>query len=287
MVALAVIPGIVLLIYIWKKDSVENEPMQLLLKLFMWGAATVVSAFILENIGFFLVGLVLPTDSMVYLAIENFLLVALVEEGGKYVIFKWKAWNNREFDHTFDAIVYCVAISLGFATLENVGYLIGETIDLAIMRGLFAVPGHMIDAIFMGYYLGIAKYYSVYGNQKEFKSNMTKGLWVPVLLHGFYDFCLSTGSDLFLIIFFVFEIGLTIYTINRINYLSKRDTPLYGFTNYWSNNPPTQPPVNSYSNTPVNNYPNTPANYSNTSVNNYPNTPVNNYPPQDNNGNHL
>ena len=264
MVALAVIPGIVLLVYIWKKDSVEREPVSLLVKLFLWGAATVFSAFILENIFCFLFGLFLPETSIIYIAIENFLIVALVEEGGKYLIFKWKAWNNREFDHTFDAIVYTVAISLGFATLENIGYLIGETIGLAILRGLFAVPGHMIDAIFMGYYLGIAKWYSVYGNPKECKSNMIKGLWIPVLLHGFYDFCLSSGSDLFLIIFFVFEIGLTIFTINRINYLSKRDTPLYGFSNYWYNTQPTQPPVNTT-----------------------PNPPVNNIPPQNNNGNQL
>ena len=259
MVALAVIPGIVLLFYIWKKDSVEREPMSLLLKLFLWGALTVVSAFILENIACFLLGIILEPTSIIYKAIENFLIVALVEESGKYLIFKWKAWNNREFDHTFDAIVYCVAISLGFATLENIGYLIGETLSVAILRGLFAVPGHMIDAIFMGYYLGIAKWYDVYGNPKEYKSNMVKGLWIPVLLHGFYDFCLSTESGLFLIIFFIFEIGLTIFTIYKINYLSKRDTPLYGFSNYWYNTPPAQPPVNTTPNPPVNSNQNPPS----------------------------
>ena len=279
MLILAVIPGIVLLVYIWKKDSVEREPVGLLIKLFLWGAATVFSALILELAGGWILGLFLPANSIIYVAIENFLIVALSEEAGKYLVFKYKAWNNREFDHTFDAIVYAVAISLGFATLENIGYLIGSTLDVAISRALFAVPSHTIDAIFMGYYLGIAKWHSVYGNQKEMKSNMTKALWIPVLLHGFYDFCLSTGYDLFLIIFFVFEIGLTIYTINRLNYLSKRDTPLYGYSYYYQTTLPsfdTQSFVNPPVNRPPVNIPpvNTPPVY----------TPPVNTPPANNNG---
>ena len=39
MVALAVIPGIVLLVYIWKKDKVEKEPFKAIMGVVAAGAA--------------------------------------------------------------------------------------------------------------------------------------------------------------------------------------------------------------------------------------------------------
>ena len=46
-------------------------------------------------------------------------------------------------------------------------------------------------------------------------------------MHGFYDFCLSTDSGIFLIIFFAFEIVVTILAIRKVWKMSKKDRPLW------------------------------------------------------------
>ncbi len=166
----------------------------------------------------------LDTESLVYIAIDNFLLTALVEEGGKYFVLKKGTWKHPAFDYTFDAVVYAVVVSLGFATFENIMYVMEGGISAAITRGILSVPGHVIDAIFMGCYYGIAKKMEAKGNVEGMKANLIKALIIPTLLHGFYDFSLSTGYDAFLIVFFIFEIVVTILAIKRLKSLSASDT---------------------------------------------------------------
>ncbi|MDO5834594.1 MAG: hypothetical protein Q4Q21_08385, partial [Lachnospiraceae bacterium] len=45
---LALLPAIVLVIWIYRQDRVEKEPKGLLRKLFLWGALSVIPAVILE-----------------------------------------------------------------------------------------------------------------------------------------------------------------------------------------------------------------------------------------------
>ncbi|MBQ7433035.1 MAG: hypothetical protein IJV50_06205 [Lachnospiraceae bacterium] len=49
---------------------------------------------------------------------------------------------------------------------------------------------------------------------------------VPVLLHGFYDFCLSVDSDLFIGIFLLFEVIITVKAIKKVRTLSRDNVPL-------------------------------------------------------------
>lgn len=226
LIFIAVLPAMVLLIYIYKKDKVEKEPIDLLVKLFFLGGLTIISAILIGTIAEIPVKALISEDSMVYKVIENFILVALVEEGGKYFILRWKTWNSREFDYTFDAVVYAVTVSLGFAAFENILYLLDFSIETAVLRGVLAVPGHAIDAVFMGYYYGRAKQCEALEDKSGKNSNLRMALVVPVLLHGFYDFCLSTDYDFFILIFLLFEIIITVAAIRRVRRLSREDTPI-------------------------------------------------------------
>ena len=51
--------------------------------------------------------------------------------------------------------------------------------------------------------------------------NLKMAFLVPVLIHGFYDFCLSTEHWAFILIFFVFEIAITVVTARKFIKLSK------------------------------------------------------------------
>ena len=224
MIALAVIPSIILFIIVWRNDKIEKEPASLLIKLFLFGALTIISAVLIGQTGTYLLQMVLPATSLLYIFIDNFFLTALVEEGGKYFVLKKATWKHPAFNFTFDAVVYAVCVSLGFATLENIAYLIGSDIGTAISRGILSVPGHVSYAIFMGYYYGMAKLASVHGDETGRRNHLRKALWVPVILHGFYDFCLSTDYVLLTLFVIAFSITLSVIAIIKVKKLSKSDT---------------------------------------------------------------
>ena len=225
---LSVLPAAVLMFYIMRKDKAEKEPLPLLAGLFALGAVSVIGAGFGEVLITEPLSEIVAEDSTVYLLIENFLVVALCEEGLKFLILKGRTWRNPHFNYTFDAVVYAVTVSLGFATAENIMYVLMDgTYHLAIMRGFLSVPGHAIDAVFMGCFYGKAKLCSCRGDASGCRSGLAVALIAPVLTHGFYDFCLTHGSDLFIGIFIVFEIVITIYAFLKVRSLSKGDTPLY------------------------------------------------------------
>ena len=244
MILLAVIPSIILFIIVWKGDRYEKEPPKLLLKLFLFGALTTISALVIETLFDNYIFAFMYHQSMLYQFINNFLIIALAEEAGKYFVLNKTTWKHPEFNYTFDAIVYAVTISLGFATLENILYLIDGSIGDAIGRAIFSVPGHVIDAIYMGYFYGLARYAAACNDEKGKRKYLRRTLFFPVLIHGFYDFCLSTERAVFILLFFVFEIVITIMTIKKFIKLSKTATPIPGSVGISEDEPVNHTPYN-------------------------------------------
>ena len=224
---LALLPAILLIAYICKKDKIEKEPAGLLVSLFFLGGVMIVPAGFLEMLTAQFLEPYLIRGTYLMIALENFLLVALIEEGFKLIALKLRTWRDPAFNYLFDGVVYAVIVSLGFAAVENVLYLTGGTFGLAVMRGLLSVPGHAIDGVFMGACYGLAKESEVHGNNAGKAGHMFLALLVPTLVHGFYDFCLSTESDTFFLIFIAFEIVVTIYAVCKVNRLSRNDRSLY------------------------------------------------------------
>ncbi len=225
MLLLAILPGLVLFIVIWRGDKVEKEPPKLLLKIFLFGALTTISTLIIGSLGDKLISFLDP-ESIIYLILENFIVVALVEEGGKFFVLKKITWNHPAFDYTFDAVVYAVTSSLGFAVVENIVYLLDGEISTAILRALLSVPGHVIYGVYMGYFYGLAKVEDTYGNRELSKNYLIKALAIPALLHGFYDFCLDTDSILMILLVLIFEVVLTVKGVKKLNKLSREDVAI-------------------------------------------------------------
>lgn len=226
MLILAILPSIILFIIVWKGDRYEKEPPKLLIKLFLLGALTTISALIIEFLFSYVILRSMNHQGITFALINNFLVVALAEESGKYLVLKRVTWKHPAFNYTFDAVVYAVSVSLGFATLENVIYLIHGSVSTAIGRALFSVPGHFIDALFMGYYYGFARFSDSYGDDRSKKKYLTQALGVPVLIHGFYNFCLSTEYRIFILVFLVFEVLMTVLSIRRFRQLSAAEVPI-------------------------------------------------------------
>lgn len=221
---LSILPSIALGVMIYKKDIVEKESPELLFKLFLGGAIgsvilTLLLSTVLEPI---IPDLEDSNNNFIYLAINTFFKVALVEEFSKWIFLKKITWKNKEFNYIYDAIVYAVFVALGFATIENIIYVLGSEggISIAILRAILSVPGHAFDGVFMGYYYGLAKQAKINDNIKLFKRNMIFSLLIPVVFHFIFDYLLLSENSILLILYLVFIILLYINAFKRINKLS-------------------------------------------------------------------
>lgn len=192
---LALIPVVGLLLFIYFNDKQEKEPFGFLVSLFFLGMATSVTALISELIGTYVIGTIVPEDSIAFGWIKAMLIVGPAEELGKFLVLRLRTWKNKNFNYSYDAIVYAVFVSLGFAALENVGYVIlGGGIITALMRMVTSVPGHACFAVFMGYFYSKAKYASLTNKNGKRALFMALAMIVPIVIHGIYDAILMGAS---------------------------------------------------------------------------------------------
>lgn len=180
----ATTPVIIVIIYIYIKDKYEKESKRVLLKTFLLGA---VVSIVITTILYMFFDLFLPlTDkhSIWQQFIKAFFVVALIEEFSKYLMVRYYAQPKKDFNEPFDGIIYAVMVSMGFAFVENIFYVIEGGMQVAVIRAVTAIPAHATFAIMMGYFMGKAKF----SNNKA-KYNLI-GLALAVLFHGAYDFFL-------------------------------------------------------------------------------------------------
>ncbi|HEX9826804.1 MAG TPA: PrsW family glutamic-type intramembrane protease [Flavobacteriaceae bacterium] len=181
---LAIAPVCIVIIYIYVKDKYEKEPKRLLLLSFVSGAIVSVLISTLLYSGF---DVVLPLKnhfSVQEQFIKAFFVVGLSEEFSKYIIVRYVSQPRKAFNEPFDGIIYAVMVSMGFAAVENLMYVMQGGMEVAILRAFTAVPAHATFAVLMGYFMGKAKF----SNNKVIL-NFT-GLFLAVIFHGTYDFFL-------------------------------------------------------------------------------------------------
>ena len=191
MLVAALLPAILLGIYIYWKDP-QPEPVKWIIRAFFAGVIICIPiAFVEQFISNLLFSPVGP-QTLVGTTIEAFFVAGLPEEAAKlFVLWLFVLRKNPYFDEHFDGIVYAVFVSLGFAAIENVFYVIGsgdEWVSVAATRALLAVPGHYAFGILMGYYYTKYHFFNRSGKAKM------KVLLVPFLAHGVYDAIAMSGS---------------------------------------------------------------------------------------------
>ena len=185
--ALALIPVLALLVFIYLKDKSEKEPIGLLIGLFFAGMATSITAIIAELIGEVVLELVLGYFPVIKAIVLAMLVVGPAEELGKYLVLRLITWKNKHFNYSYDAIVYAVFASLGFAAIENVGYVFSNGLSTAILRMFTAIPGHAAFAVLMGFFYSKAKYAYVTKNKSGYRMFNALTMIVPIVGHGIYD----------------------------------------------------------------------------------------------------
>ena len=191
LITAAVLPAILLWLYTCKKDA-QPEPMSQMLKAFLYGALICVPVALVEQwLSVLLFGPDGTPSTLTGSTAQAFLVAAVPEEAFKLLALWLILRKNPFFDEHYDGIVYAVCVGLGFATIENLGYVLSHTdawFAVAVSRALLAVPGHYAFAVFMGYY------YSLYHFGHKSTKNLLSIFFIPVLAHGCYDAFAMSGS---------------------------------------------------------------------------------------------
>lgn len=182
--SLAVAPGIAVCLFIYSLNKYDSSAVRCLVIAFLLGMLATLPALLVQT---------LATDvredpfrhsvwSYLWYA---FVIVALSEEGSKYLVLRIYAYPKAAFKEPFDGVVFAVMIGMGFATVENIEYVHKFGLETGVSRAFLAIPAHAAFAVLMGYPVGNAKFRK--GGSWWL---MGKGLLVAVLFHGSFDFFL-------------------------------------------------------------------------------------------------
>jgi len=223
---LSIAPIVIFANMIYKRDF-DKEPKSLLIKLFLCGIGSTFLTLIITK----LLTSIIPFFGYPYTELDAielipyvFIGVALIEEFSKWIFVYKLEYNDNEFNHLYDGIVYAAFVSLGFACFENILYVMQSGIATAILRAFLAIPGHLCDGIMMGYYLSMAKLAMCNNHKSLSKKNLILSLIIPTLAHGVYDYLIFastvTDNSLFLIAFFIFVVFFYTYASKKVKQLS-------------------------------------------------------------------
>gem|GEM_PF-546307 len=189
---LAIAPAVFLFLCVYAKDRYEPEPLHLLFWIFLLGACTTIPAALIES----------PFPDGVF---TSAIVAPVVEESLKFLVVFLFIYRHAEFDKTMDGIVYAMAAALGFATVENIFYVLDGGLAVGIIRAVASVPGHVIFSCIWGAALGIAKFRP----EQERTGIILTGLLGAMLLHGIFNYSLEVldVSGLLLILLAIIPLG--------------------------------------------------------------------------------
>jgi len=186
-------PALFLLTFFWLKDRYEREPLKHILAAFFLGLYAMIAA---QGLASTAEGLV-SQDWLLFggepaKLFDAFVLSGVLEEAAKFVVVILAVFHWDEFDEPLDGVVYGVAVSLGFATLENILYVSHMGLQVAWERALFAVPAHALFGATMGFYVGRSKFDQ--GIRRP--ADRVLAVLLPSLFHGLYDYALNRHMSL-------------------------------------------------------------------------------------------
>ncbi|NBU92915.1 MAG: protease PrsW [Flavobacteriia bacterium] len=216
-----------LIMYLVYRHDLNKEPIRMLAIAFLGGVLSIFLSLLFSTPLSMLKWQMPPAFIVSFY--DAFFLAAIPEELAKWLIFYWLIRKAKDFDQYYDGILYAIFISMGFALVENILYVLQGGLSTAILRAVLSVPGHMLFAIPMGYYLSLSKF--------QQGALATKHQWlsilIPVALHGTFDFILmyadakkDTNAALVILLFLAF-VAFDIYMwrlgLRKLKAMRERD----------------------------------------------------------------
>ncbi|MGL5692990.1 MAG: PrsW family intramembrane metalloprotease [Peptostreptococcaceae bacterium] len=210
----AIAPVIACLFWIYLKDKYDKEPIRVLAKYFILGIITSIFGIILESC---LVKINM-SNSLDLALYTSFVVAGLTEESLKAIVLIPNLAREKYFNEKLDGIIYSVFLSLGFATIENLIYILYESdalvLQVSLSRAVIAIPAHIMFAITMGYYVSKYKFEEQKFKKREY---LTMSILVPILLHGFFDFILMVRYKWAIGLFLIYVVFLWKNNLDKLD----------------------------------------------------------------------
>ena len=226
LILLALLPVYVILFFIYTSDR-NPEPRKILGRLLIGGAIISVAltfgltAIVDGALGSF-------TDKLeaahngIMLFLNYTIRVGLIEELSKWLVVIFVAYKSKEFDELYDGIVYSIFVSLGFAALENILYVVQSGYSTAVLRAFLSVPGHACFGFIMGFFVGLARKSHNKGNV-TFILYLLLSLLIPGVIHGVFDALLASNIQISLVFFYGLVIVINIMMVIGVLKISAKN----------------------------------------------------------------
>ncbi len=208
---IVITPGIALSILIYYLIKDVKKRFYLLLKVLVYGFLVAIPVVYFEKI-------LMSFDffpqyiSQLYKAL---IVAGFTEEFFKRYVIVSLAYKSKYFNKKCDGIILAVVTALGFATAENIMYIAFkiQSYTIEFPRAVISVPGHIIFAITMGYYLSMAKF-TIHKIKTQYYFVLS--LVAPIVMHGIFDFLIYVEAHVFIPVFLLFLILLFIINIKKL-----------------------------------------------------------------------
>lgn len=211
---LAIAPTIACILWIYLKDRYDKEPIMILGRFFILGTFISIIAITVENF-LMKINIFEGYSNLIYI---SFIVAALTEEGLKGLVLIPNLLKEKKFNEKLDGIIYSIFLSLGFATIENIIYILFEdsqtAFEVGIIRAVISVPAHIMFAITMGYYVSKYKFSNKSIKKREY---LIMSILVPILLHGFFDFILMIEYRWSIVVFMLYIVILWKINLDKLD----------------------------------------------------------------------
>jgi RsiW-degrading membrane proteinase PrsW (M82 family) len=182
----AIAPCAFWLFMIYRWDKYKPEPRGLVIRIFFYGMVIAIPVAFIEH--WLYPGDIQNITSVATAAYVSFGIVGVVEETAKFSVVRLGVYNSPHFEEPADGLIYSAAAALGFASLENVVYVLTFGWQVLLVRGLVSNIVHFLFAAAWGYPLALGKL------KMASKGWVPVGLVIAILAHGVFDFLLFTSS---------------------------------------------------------------------------------------------
>jgi RsiW-degrading membrane proteinase PrsW (M82 family) len=202
--------------YLLSRDRGSREPVGALWAAAGFGVLGIAIAIFLET-------KLLPLDSAIDsknlgFVLVSFLAVGIIEEVAKFGPLAAFIYKKPYFNEHTDGIIYFAISGITFGLFENIGYTLGFGAKVGLTRIILVPFFHAATTGMVGYYLAKAKV-----EHRPWQMCLLP-LLALALLHGVYDFGLTSNIGVFqvlsLVLTLLFSVGLFLYYM-RANELDK------------------------------------------------------------------
>lgn len=160
----------------------------------------------------FLGNKILIGDNLIYnISVTSFILAGLMEETTKFIPLI-RITDSKFITNPRAMWVYGLCAGAGFACLENISYVLMGGLSTAIIRSVFSVPLHCCTGLIMGMNMSVYKFRDKMETDGISKIKYYKATFIPILIHGLFDFFLMLGDTIevkFLFYLAIIELFLT------------------------------------------------------------------------------